>query len=111
MENPATWTQAEWVVQEALRKAQIGRNEGRVGLSMTRQVTDALREAGLLDKNLPSLNVFSPPDEIPAERPRPLKVNGRPIPPEITNGSAADFARFCGETDPAVLAILDAEDD
>lgn len=39
----------------------------------------------------------------------PLKVNGKPIPKEITEGSAADFARYCGATDPAVLAILDAE--
>lgn len=41
---------------------------------------------------------------------RPLKVNGQPIPPEILNGPPGEFARFCGETDPRVLALLDAEE-
>ena len=40
----------------------------------------------------------------------PLKVNGKPVPPEIMDGPPGAFARYCGETDPAVLAILDAED-
>lgn len=42
---------------------------------------------------------------------RPLRVNGKPIPSDIANGSPGDFARYCGETDPDVLALLDAEAD
>lgn len=42
---------------------------------------------------------------------RPLMVNGKPIPSEIINGPPGDFARYCGATDPDVLALLDAEAD
>ena len=62
MENPATWTQAEWVVSVALRQAEAAREEGRLGLSMARTVTDALRAAGLLPADLPALGVFSMSD-------------------------------------------------
>jgi hypothetical protein len=44
-------------------------------------------------------------------RPAPLRVNGKPIPKHIIDGPPGEFARFCGETDPAVLALLDAEAD
>lgn len=55
MENPVTWGKAEHVVQEAL--ARVRRNEEqphgqrRYGLSVARQITDALREAGLLKED------------------------------------------------------------
>lgn len=63
MESPDTWTQAEWIVQKAIRQAELDRAEGFVGLSMTRQITDALRVAGLLSSDLPALGVFSPPEK------------------------------------------------
>lgn len=51
------------------------------------------------------------PRESAPRRPRPLRVNGEPIPRHILDGPPGEFARFCGETDPQVLAILDAEDE
>lgn len=48
MENPATWGKAEKVVFAALHEAEIARLKGVYGLSTTRQITDALRKAGLL---------------------------------------------------------------
>lgn len=48
MENPATWGPAEHVVQEALDKAADAYTKKMVGLSTTRQITDALRREGLL---------------------------------------------------------------
>jgi len=51
-ENPATWGQAERIVARVLNAHE--ENEARppdervIGLSVVRQVTDALREAGLL---------------------------------------------------------------
>lgn len=58
MENPLSWTKAEWIVQDAIDKAYAAHEEGLVGLSMTRRITDALREEGLLSKDLPPLGVF-----------------------------------------------------
>lgn len=48
MESPLTWTRAEWVVNEALREAEEAREQGVVGLSAARRITDALRREGLL---------------------------------------------------------------
>lgn len=48
MENPATWGKAEHVVHEALRVADAVRMDFVCGLSVERQITDALRAAGLL---------------------------------------------------------------
>jgi hypothetical protein len=50
MENPATWGKAEKVIDKAIRDADKAHFQGIVGLSTTRRVADALREAGLLDK-------------------------------------------------------------
>ena len=50
MENPATWGAAERAVHEVLVNGEfmIQRTGYRAGLSLTRQITDALRAAGLL---------------------------------------------------------------
>ncbi len=47
MENPATWGEAEHIVSRVI-VAYEQRDPHIVGLSLTRQITDALREAGLL---------------------------------------------------------------
>ena len=48
MENPATWGQPERIVDKAVDDAYQNRKAGLIGLSLTRQITDALRAAGLL---------------------------------------------------------------
>ncbi len=48
MENPASWGEAEKTVDQAIENAYHNRKTGLIGLSLTRQVTDALRAAGLL---------------------------------------------------------------
>jgi hypothetical protein len=49
MENPATWGPAERIVADVLgRPAATHNGEVLVGLSTPRQITDALRAAGLL---------------------------------------------------------------
>lgn len=50
MENPATWGKAEEIVNDVILAEwdQQRREEFTVGLSLTRQITDALRAAGLL---------------------------------------------------------------
>jgi hypothetical protein len=56
MENPATWGPAERVVDGVIRdhylarREEMKRGEFRAGLSLARQITDALREAGLLPR-------------------------------------------------------------
>jgi hypothetical protein len=54
MENPATWGPAEKIVDEILGRAflNIGKppEERVIGLSLPRQITDALREAKLLEE-------------------------------------------------------------
>lgn len=49
MENPMTWGHAEWVVHDAMQEYETGRQQGLVGLSEVRYITDALRKAGLID--------------------------------------------------------------
>lgn len=55
MENPASWTSAERVVDQVIRehrneraRATLSRGKARIGLSLARRITDALREEGLL---------------------------------------------------------------
>lgn len=60
MENPATWGPAEHVVSKALKDAAAARAQGVIGLSTVRQVTDALREAGLLEMRCSGCNRLSP---------------------------------------------------
>jgi hypothetical protein len=55
MENPATWGPAERIVRRVLsehfmriEKVRLGEEDPVYGLSLERQITDALREAGLL---------------------------------------------------------------
>jgi hypothetical protein len=48
MENPATWGEAEQIVCNAYISWHAANEEGHVGLSLPRTITDALREAGLL---------------------------------------------------------------
>ena len=48
MENPQTWGAAEKVVARALAEAELRREKGTPGLSVARQITDALRDSGLL---------------------------------------------------------------
>lgn len=48
MENPATWGKAERVINDALYAADRAQLAGRVGFSRARQITLALRNAGLL---------------------------------------------------------------
>ena len=48
MENPAAWGKAEYVVHEALEAAWVDTGANEYGISLARQVTDALRKAGLL---------------------------------------------------------------
>lgn len=48
MENPATWTKTEKIVQKAYTDWAEARAKGVIGLSLTRTVTDALRKEGLL---------------------------------------------------------------
>jgi hypothetical protein len=47
MENPTTWTEAEQIVSDALIEAE-NTPPHICGLSLPRQITDALRAAGLL---------------------------------------------------------------
>lgn len=58
MENPASWTNAELIVKEVLDEHQREflkpMAERRIGLSVYRQVTDALRAAGLLITETPA---------------------------------------------------------
>lgn len=49
MENPATWGPAEHAVQDVLDRYRVGQNNEVCGLSLARQITDALREQGLLN--------------------------------------------------------------
>lgn len=51
MENPATWGKAEHVVNDALAESDRAMLGGLIGLSLTRRITDALREAGLLKED------------------------------------------------------------
>jgi hypothetical protein len=51
MENPATWGPAEKVVDDAYERWFRLRSQGYCGLSLARQITDALREAGLLKED------------------------------------------------------------
>jgi hypothetical protein len=48
VENPATWTPAERIVREVMRRPQYRDGQPIIGLSLERQITDALRAAGLL---------------------------------------------------------------
>lgn len=48
VENPQGWGKAERIVCDALEQGLRARDEGLVGLSIPRQITDALRKAGLL---------------------------------------------------------------
>ena len=55
-ENPATWGEAERIVNKVLddhftyhHKVITGEAEPLAGLSLIRKITDALREAGLLN--------------------------------------------------------------
>ena len=52
VENPATWGPAEKIVDEVLGRIALNwarpLEEKLIGLSAARQITDALREAGLL---------------------------------------------------------------
>ncbi len=52
MENPATWGDAEKIIQRVclchLENQLLPAEERVTGLSMYRQIADALREAGLL---------------------------------------------------------------
>lgn len=51
MENPATWGQAEKVVNQTLTEIAEARRAGVIGLSQARVITGALREAGLLPED------------------------------------------------------------
>lgn len=44
-ENPMTWGNAEHVVDKAIRDAGEAHQAGMIGLSLVRQITDALRES------------------------------------------------------------------
>lgn len=48
MENPGTWTLAEHVVNKAINDHFTDRNQGLIGLSVVRRITDALRAEKLL---------------------------------------------------------------
>ena len=57
-ENPATWGRAEHIVNKVLddhfthsHRVIAGEEEPVIGLSLVRQITDALREASLLRHN------------------------------------------------------------
>lgn len=56
MENPATWGEAERIVHDTLYRhaehqiaVRTGAEKPVIGLSLARQITDALRTAGLLE--------------------------------------------------------------
>jgi hypothetical protein len=59
MENPMTWGEAERIVDTEYKRWWRDREDGMCGLSLARRVTDALRDAGLLE----------------LERPAPLEVD------------------------------------
>lgn len=48
MENPATHGEAERIVVKVLDEHFANQEKAIIGLSLERQITDALREAGLL---------------------------------------------------------------
>jgi hypothetical protein len=48
MENPATWGEPERIVHDAIAGYNKNVMEGRFGLSLARQITDALRAQGYL---------------------------------------------------------------
>ena len=48
MENPATWGDAENIINNAIVQHHYATQNGTTGLSLPRTITDALRNAGLL---------------------------------------------------------------
>ena len=48
MENPATWSEAEKVIDAALTAATRAQFAGKYGWSTAKQIAEALRQAGLL---------------------------------------------------------------
>lgn len=54
MENPTTWGVAEHVIHDVMVKDHYAKQEepGLCGLSLPRQIADALREAGLLNEGI-----------------------------------------------------------
>lgn len=48
MENPASWGKTERVISEAIQEHAKDMAEHRMGLSLERTISDALRQAGLL---------------------------------------------------------------
>ena len=50
MENPATWGEAEKIIDGAYTTWWHDRESGVIGLSLAKQIGDALYEAGLLKK-------------------------------------------------------------
>lgn len=48
MENPATWTELEKTINEALIHAAEARSRGVIGASTAKQVADALKAKGLV---------------------------------------------------------------
>lgn len=62
MENPATWGPAEKIVQEVyvnwIESMEKPADERIAGLSLYRQITDALREAGLLKEDFSKVTRF-----------------------------------------------------
>ena len=54
MENPASWTEVELVISEALDRADRAIAEGRIGGSRAIQIAEALRKAGLIASDAPT---------------------------------------------------------
>jgi hypothetical protein len=51
MENPMTWGEPEKVIQDAYRQWSEARDKGVVGLSLAKTISNALRNAGLLNED------------------------------------------------------------
>jgi hypothetical protein len=51
MENPGSWGEAEKIIDAAHKKWWGNRDKGKIGLSLPRQIADALRDAGLLNED------------------------------------------------------------
>ena len=53
MENPATWSRTERIINDTFFEWQIAQAEGRFGQSLAKTIAEALREEGLLNETTP----------------------------------------------------------
>lgn len=50
MENPASWSELERTIAQAVKEWEAGRAEGKIGYSLPAYISVALRKAGLVSE-------------------------------------------------------------